>query len=70
MAMMHTTCFSWGILLFSADRLAQDENEGAYPTELLNSMSPPGFAPHQLRLKVGIPIILLRNVKKGKTIND
>ena len=54
----------------SADRLAQDENEGAYPTELLNSMNPPGFAPHQLRLKVGIPIILLRNVKKGRTIDD
>ncbi|GAB5037975.1 atp-dependent dna helicase pif1 [Nannochloropsis oceanica] len=45
----------------SADRLAQDENEGAYPTELLNSKNPPGFAPHQLRLKVDIPIILLRN---------
>jgi hypothetical protein len=27
----------------SVDRLAQDENEGAYPTELLNSMNPPGF---------------------------
>ena len=25
----------------SADRLAQDENEGAYPMELLNSMNPP-----------------------------
>jgi hypothetical protein len=45
-----------------ADRLAQGENEGAYPMELVNSMSPPGFAPHQLRLKVGIPVILLRNI--------
>ncbi|KAM3568711.1 hypothetical protein VYU27_009172 [Nannochloropsis oceanica] len=42
-------------------RLEQDENEGAYPTELLNSKNPPGFALHQLRLKVGIPVILLRN---------
>ena len=45
----------------SADRLSQDENKGAYPTELLNSKNPPSFALHQLRLKVGIPIILLRN---------
>jgi ATP-dependent DNA helicase PIF1 len=51
---------------FSADRLAQDENEGAYPMELLNSMNPPGFAPHQLRLKVGIPVILLRNINPAQ----
>ncbi|KAM3568577.1 hypothetical protein VYU27_009296, partial [Nannochloropsis oceanica] len=50
----------------SADRLAQDENEGVYPTDLLNSMNPAGFAPHQLRMKVGIPIILLRNVNPAQ----
>jgi len=50
----------------SADRLAQDENECVYPTDLLNSMNPAGFAPHQLRMKVGIPIILLRNVNPAQ----
>jgi ATP-dependent DNA helicase PIF1 len=29
---------------------------------LTHTINPPGFAPHELRLKLGIPIILLRNV--------
>jgi len=37
-----------------------------FPAEFLHSCNPPGFAPHQLRLKVGIPIILLRNISPAQ----
>ncbi|GJX78002.1 DNA helicase, partial [Tanacetum coccineum] len=33
-----------------------------YPTEYLNTITFPGFPPHELELKVGSPIMLLRNV--------
>jgi hypothetical protein len=33
-----------------------------YPTELLHSLNLPGKPPHNLQLKVGSPVILLRNL--------
>ncbi|GKC77222.1 DNA helicase [Tanacetum coccineum] len=38
------------------------ETELLYPMEYLNTISFPGFPPHELHLKVGSPIMLLRNV--------
>ncbi|GJZ10463.1 DNA helicase [Tanacetum coccineum] len=38
------------------------ETELLYPMEYLNIITFPGFPPHELELKVGSPIMLLRNV--------
>lgn len=38
------------------------EQETIYPTEFLNGITFPGFPDHILRLKEGMPVILLRNV--------
>ena len=49
----------------SADCVVQGEQTGVYPTEFLNSLNFSGFPPHELHLRVGCPIILLRNMTGG-----
>nr|GEV75680.1 DNA helicase [Tanacetum cinerariifolium] len=49
------------------DEATPTENDGAetemlYPIEHLNTFKSPGFPPHQLKLKVSAPFMLLRNV--------
>uniref|UniRef100_A0A803L9N6 ATP-dependent DNA helicase n=1 Tax=Chenopodium quinoa TaxID=63459 RepID=A0A803L9N6_CHEQI len=39
-----------------------DDSSEQYPTEFLNNLCPSGLPPHHLTLKVGSPIILLRNI--------
>ena len=39
--------------------------ENAYPTEFLNSITLSGMPAHAMTLKVGAPIILLRNLRAG-----
>ncbi|GJU21617.1 DNA helicase, partial [Tanacetum coccineum] len=56
----------------STSYMSQDEamptrNDGAetemlYPIEHLNTLKLSGFPPHHLELKVGAPVMLLRNV--------
>ena len=46
----------------SADTVADEEQQGLYPTEFLNSLTPSGTPPHNLYLKKNVPIMLLRNI--------
>jgi ATP-dependent DNA helicase PIF1 len=41
---------------------AVDDPHNYYPAELLNTLTPNGLPPHVLKLKVGCPVILLRNI--------
>ena len=50
------------VILLSADSVAESEQQMAIPTEFLNTLTPSGIPPHELRLKVNAPIMLLRNM--------
>ncbi|KAG2194274.1 hypothetical protein INT47_009684 [Mucor saturninus] len=46
----------------SVDQGTNEDDLLAYPIELLNSLDPGSLPPHNLRLKKGCPIMLLRNL--------
>jgi ATP-dependent DNA helicase PIF1 len=46
---------------YSADT-AIDDDGTTYPTEVLNALQPQGMPPHKLVLKVGTPVMLMRNL--------
>ncbi|CAF1705694.1 unnamed protein product [Brassica napus] len=53
----------------SAESFAEDEKDSeelntTYPVEYLNAMEFPGLPAHKLRLKVGVPVMLIRNLNQ------
>ncbi|XP_057482735.1 uncharacterized protein LOC130769441 [Actinidia eriantha] len=51
----------------AADKMSEDDEvdrniTNRYPNEYLNSLNPPGLPPFKIELKVGCPIMLLRNI--------
>jgi len=52
---------------YSADFVdSTDGNCANWPIEFLNTITPSGAPPHHLRLKVGMPIIILRNISPSR----
>ncbi|CAJ0964530.1 unnamed protein product [Ranitomeya imitator] len=51
---------------FSIDTIAEEEGVilTDYPLEFLNSLNPSGMPPHELKLKPGAVIMLLRNLNR------
>ena len=47
----------------------EQEDAVHYPQEFLNSLNPCGLPPHLLKLKIGTPIILLRNLHPPSLCN-
>ena len=49
----------------SADTVAEEDMHEAYPTDFLNSIVLSGMLPHAMTLKIGAPVIMLRNLRGG-----
>ena len=53
----------------SVDTVTEESDAVDYSPELLNSFNPPGFPQHMLTLKIGTPVILLRNIRPPELCN-
>ena len=59
------------ITYFSSDTVCSDEmsstfEESLYSPEILNSFKVSGIPNHKLSLKVGVPVMLLRNLNQSR----
>lgn len=53
----------------SVDIVMDSEQVTSYPTEFLNSLELSGVPSHKLRLKVGVPVLLMRNLEAPRLCN-
>ncbi|XP_069968873.1 uncharacterized protein [Bactrocera oleae] len=53
----------------SVDSITNPDDVVNYPTEFLNPLELPGFPPHDLQLKVGTVIMILRNLNPTRLCN-
>ena len=51
-------------LYLSADSILEDDHKDVIPPEFLNTIAISGMADHNLTLKIGCPVILLRNLQE------
>jgi ATP-dependent DNA helicase PIF1 len=54
--------FQGGEVVYHSFDEAVDDPHNYYPQEFLNTLTPNGIPPHVLMLKIGCPVILLRNL--------
>ncbi len=56
-------------MYYSVDTVLEKEDAVHFPIEFLNSLTPTGVPPHKLILKIGAPIILMRNLSPPTLCN-
>lgn len=57
-------------MIFKAiDTVVDKEDACQFPVEFLNSLNVPGIPSYSLKLKVGLPVILMRNIKPPRLCN-
>ena len=60
-------CFQSDEVTYESIDTATNVDEAVnYPVEFLNSINPPGLPYHKLTLRVGTPVMLLRNLRPPK----
>ena len=52
--------------LLSFDSVSEEDQTSLYPEEVLHTLTPSGMPPHSLLLKIGMPVVLLRNLNPLK----